>query len=339
MGLSGFFTRRHGAAGAAAAGRCGQCLRVHCRGPAGRAAGRLQPQRMGLLLGLYYGGTGLGIVLSALLVPAMLQAAALRTWRMAGPGPGGRWRWPALQPRRCWCGPRACCRRWRRRRQRRCWRGGSALYLACLCAGLAGYTMFGVGYIGYMTFVIALLREQGVGPGAVTLFYALAGRGGGGVVAHLGGPAGPRQGRRRAGHAEWLLGCATVLPALTGGVAAGAAVGAGVWRRCFCRWWRPPRRWCATTCRLAQWAAGISAFTIGVCGRADRGAHGRGLDCRRAWWVGARAGVFGVGAGGGGRFWPGGKSRWPERPTLPYFIRPSARMASCTAGRAPTRSR
>jgi hypothetical protein len=41
--------------------------------------------------------------------------------------------------------------------------------------GLAGYTMFGVGYIGYMTFVIALLREQGVGPGAITLFYALLG--------------------------------------------------------------------------------------------------------------------------------------------------------------------
>ena len=26
---------------------------------------------------------------------------------------------------------------------------------------LAGYALFGVGYIGYMTFVIALLREQG----------------------------------------------------------------------------------------------------------------------------------------------------------------------------------
>ena len=32
--------------------------------------------------------------------------------------------------------------------------------------GLAGYAMFGVGYIGYMTFVIALLREQGVAPHA-----------------------------------------------------------------------------------------------------------------------------------------------------------------------------
>ncbi len=32
-----------------------------------------------------------------------------------------------------------------------------------------------MGYIGYMTFVIALLREQGASGGAVTLFYALLG--------------------------------------------------------------------------------------------------------------------------------------------------------------------
>ena len=38
---------------------------------------------------------------------------------------------------------------------------------------LAGYGMFGVGYIGYMTFVIALLREQGAGATAITVFYSL----------------------------------------------------------------------------------------------------------------------------------------------------------------------
>ena len=41
--------------------------------------------------------------------------------------------------------------------------------------GLAGYAMFGVGYIGYMTFVVALLRSQGTSAAAVTLFYALLG--------------------------------------------------------------------------------------------------------------------------------------------------------------------
>ena len=42
-------------------------------------------------------------------------------------------------------------------------------------AGLAGYAMFGIGYIGYMTFVVALLREQGVDGARITLFYALLG--------------------------------------------------------------------------------------------------------------------------------------------------------------------
>jgi hypothetical protein len=59
-----------------------------------------------------------------------------------------------------------------------------------------------VGYIGYMTFVIALLREQGVGPGAVTLFYALLGVA---VVASSriwAGLLDRAKGRRRAGHAE-----------------------------------------------------------------------------------------------------------------------------------------
>ena len=41
--------------------------------------------------------------------------------------------------------------------------------------GLAGYFMFGVGYIGYMTFVIALLKEQRMQPSAITAFYTLLG--------------------------------------------------------------------------------------------------------------------------------------------------------------------
>jgi hypothetical protein len=41
--------------------------------------------------------------------------------------------------------------------------------------GLAGYGLFGVGYIGYMTFVVALLREQGASASDITLFYAMLG--------------------------------------------------------------------------------------------------------------------------------------------------------------------
>ena len=42
---------------------------------------------------------------------------------------------------------------------------------------LMGYGCFGMGYIGYMTFVIALLRQQGVSQDVRTLFYGLLGVG------------------------------------------------------------------------------------------------------------------------------------------------------------------
>ena len=40
---------------------------------------------------------------------------------------------------------------------------------------LAGYALFGVGYIGYMTFLIALLRAAGMSAAVVTAFYVLLG--------------------------------------------------------------------------------------------------------------------------------------------------------------------
>jgi len=56
-------------------------------GPLAARLGTLQPSRAGFLLGLYYGGTGFGITLSALLVPPVLQAAA---------GEAHGWAWWAL---------------------------------------------------------------------------------------------------------------------------------------------------------------------------------------------------------------------------------------------------
>jgi predicted MFS family arabinose efflux permease len=126
---------------------------------------------------------------------------------------------------------------------------------------LAGYGMFGVGYIGYMTFVIALLREQGASGSAITVFYALLGLAvlassriwarlldrykGGQVLALL----------------NTLLGVATVLPALTSAwpvVLASGILFGGVFLSLV-----------ASTTALvrhnvpqAAWGAGISAFTI-----------------------------------------------------------------------------
>jgi predicted MFS family arabinose efflux permease len=132
--------------------------------------GAMHTRRAGFLIGLYYGGTGFGISLSALLVPATLGTAAAQ-----GAAHAWQWAWLALGvicllmtlamalPASRIDGAVAS--------------GGSHDHfrIRSFGYGLAGYFMFGVGYIGYMTFVIALLKEQGMPTPAITAFYTLLG--------------------------------------------------------------------------------------------------------------------------------------------------------------------
>ena len=222
--------------------------------------GALVPTRVGLLLGVYYGGTGLGILLSALLVPAALLAA--------GQVPHG-WAW-------AWWALAGCCvlatvvLGWVGRRLQMLTAPPASIASMPVqrlfawrdfAPGLAGYALFGVGYIGYMTFVLALLREQGVAPNAVTGFYALLGlavMASSGIWARL-------LDRFKGGQAlailNALLGCATVLPAITAVwplVLLSGVLFGGVFLSVV-----------ASTTALvrhnlpqSQWAAGISAFTV-----------------------------------------------------------------------------
>ncbi len=220
--------------------------------------GALQPQRSGLLIGLYYGGTGLGITLSAVLVPEVLHAAQ-------GQPHGWAWAWWALALA---CMAASVVMLWPARvldgmAQPPAASGTSARVFRWRPMGyaLAGYALFGAGYIGYMTFVIALLREQGASGTEVTVFYALLGLA---VVASSRIWAGLLD-RSKGGGAlallSALLGVATLLPALTSAwpaVLLSGLVFGGVMLSVV-----------ASTTALvrhnlpqAQWAAGISAFTI-----------------------------------------------------------------------------
>ncbi|MGJ7574152.1 YbfB/YjiJ family MFS transporter [Variovorax sp. RB2P76] len=140
----------------------------------GEADARSGSSRGGLLLGIYYGGTGFGILLSALLVPQVLKAAS-------GVPHGWAWAWWALAMASV---AATCLLAWAGRAMpispphpARAAATGTAAPVALRRFGwaLAGYALFGMGYIGYMTFVIALLREQGASASFVTLFYALLG--------------------------------------------------------------------------------------------------------------------------------------------------------------------
>ncbi len=220
--------------------------------------GAQQPSRAGLLLGLYYGGTGVGISLSAVLVPWVLEQAAaqLHAWR---------WAWWLLALA---CLLASAVLLWPARvmAETPAPAGqvpvGAPVHFRWRQFGfaLAGYTLFGMGYIGYMTFVVALLREQGSSALAVTVFYGLLGLA---VVASSRIWAGLLD-RHKNGHAlaklNALLGVATILPALTQSwpvvLASGLLFGA-VFLSVV-----------ASTTALVRhnlpataWAAGISAFT------------------------------------------------------------------------------
>ena len=209
------------------------------------------PGSAGLVLGLYYGGVGLGIIASAWWVPGLVNLAPdgwTRAWQVLGvaaalataltaagtrglaapPAPGA---------------PRAPFAWWP------------------MAWGLAGYTMFGLGYIAYMTFIVTLLREQGLSSGRVSAFYALLGVG---VLASSWLWAGLLQ-RHRGGRPlallNGLLALATLLPVLSAQplvVYASGALFGSVFLSVVA----------ATTALVrhnlapAAWPAGIAAFTI-----------------------------------------------------------------------------
>lgn len=268
MALTGFFTdalyllAQRFLAGAASAS-------VFVSG--GLLAARLgahTPSQSGLLLGIYYGGTGWGIVISALCVPSAMAWAAAdqspHTWA---------WAWWSLA---CVCALisvvlwtiRSHLNRWMPEvlpeevsavaqpsphNAQPVWR--------VWAPGLLGYGLFGVGYIGYMTFVVAVLREQGASAANVTFFYAALGlavvassRIWAGLLNHF-------KGGQALAILNALLSVATVIPALTSAwpamLLSGVLFG-GVFLSVVA----------STTAMVkhnlpaSQWAAGISAFTV-----------------------------------------------------------------------------
>ncbi|MDO8419798.1 MAG: YbfB/YjiJ family MFS transporter [Rubrivivax sp.] len=221
-------------------------------------AGSVRP---GLVIGIYYGGVGIGIVASAAIVPGLVSASVSG----GAPGRTAPPQWPAA-----WFAL-----------------GAAALAATALTAAftrslgapplaaaghrpfnwkyfgpaLAGYTMFGLGYIGYMTFIVTLLREQGQGNAVVTIFYALLGAG---VMASPWLWAGLLQRWRGGGPLALLnalLALATVLPVLSAHTAVVFASGllfGGVFLSLVASTTALVRH----NCEAAAWPAGIAAFTV-----------------------------------------------------------------------------
>ena len=217
------------------------------------------PGRGSLLIGLYYGGTGIGISLSALLIPLAFYLAgeSAHAWV---------WGWVALA---LLCFVSTAALQWAVVRLGERDSATGAAHAAAHVSwrvqefgfGLAAYSMFGLGYIGYMTFVVALLREQGQSAAHITVFYTVLG------LAVVLSPSlwaalldRFKDGRPLA-LLNALLGVAIILPALSSAapvlLASGILFGAVFLSvvsstTAFVRHSLPP----------ADWAGGIGAFTI-----------------------------------------------------------------------------
>ena len=209
------------------------------------------PGRAGQVLGLYYGGTGIGIVAAALVVPPWVNADPggwAPAWWVLGAASllattATAWGTQALR-----APPPAGAPRVR-------------LPLAPLTWGLAGYLMFGLGYIGYMTFIVTLLREQGLASATVTAFYAVLGLG---VMASSWLWAGLLQ-RHRGGRPlatlNALLALATALPVFSTHPVAVFVSGA-LFGSVFLSVVASTTALVRHNAEAAQWPAGIAAFTV-----------------------------------------------------------------------------
>lgn len=225
--------------------------------------GSLQPTRAGFLLGIYYGGTGLGITLSALLVPAVLQAASQVVH-------GWSWAWWALAAASFVATAVLAVEMRRMPGDVHAAAPPLAAHAAPANPGvqvhrfgwaLAGYTLFGAGYIGYMTFVIALLREQGAGAGNITMFYALLGVACVASSRLWSGLLDRFRGGEPQAILNALLGVATILPVVSASwplaIASGLLFGA-----VFLSVVASTTALVRHNLPAPQWATGISAFTI-----------------------------------------------------------------------------
>jgi len=124
-----------------------------------------RPQLATTTIAVYFAGGGIGLMLTGIAVPLMLDAGGDAAWPLAWRAMG----WAALAMtlasvlaalRIAEPGAAPGDARWR------------ALPLA---AQFASYAMFALGYIGYMTFVIAWIREHGAGTGTVIAVWFVLG--------------------------------------------------------------------------------------------------------------------------------------------------------------------
>jgi len=124
-----------------------------------------RPQLATTTIAIYFAGGGIGLMLSGVAVPLLLEAQGSAAWPLAWRGMGyasllmtvaAAWSaWGIAEPGRM--------------------AGEARWTLRPFAAELASYTLFALGYIGYMTFVIAWMRLNGASTATVIAVWFVLG--------------------------------------------------------------------------------------------------------------------------------------------------------------------
>lgn len=177
---------------------------------------RHDPHRAAVLVGAYFAGGGVGIVVSGLVVPGVLGRLGPQGWK-AG--------WLALAVLAV-AGSVAAALAARAAPPAAVAPGSGRWWVGGLGWLSGGYLLFGAGYIGYMTFVVAHLTQQGWTPAAVTTFWVILGAAGTASALVWARLLRRARGGSAAATLLLLLAVATAIPWATSGTAASYASGA-----------------------------------------------------------------------------------------------------------------
>ncbi|MDH4174596.1 MAG: YbfB/YjiJ family MFS transporter [Betaproteobacteria bacterium] len=134
----------------------------------GALSGNIFPQRPRLAattIAIYFAGGGIGLMLSGVAVPLLLEAHGSASWPLA---------WRAMGYASLLMTVAAAWAAWRIAEPGKT-AGEARWTLRPFAAEFAAYALFALGYIGYMTFVIAWMRLNGASTAAVIAVWFVLG--------------------------------------------------------------------------------------------------------------------------------------------------------------------
>jgi len=124
-----------------------------------------QPQRATTTIAIFFAGGGTGLILCGVAIPLLLQAQGDAAWPLAWRAMG--WASVAMTVASVWAASRID--------EPGAAPGSADWRLRPFLPQYLGYVCFGLGYIGYMTFAIAWVRENGAGTGLVIATWCVLG--------------------------------------------------------------------------------------------------------------------------------------------------------------------